>query len=98
MMTWFQTHGKSLAVLVPIVALVLVAYSCLPNVAQDYELNQLRVGMTRDEVVAILGRPDKVLVSKHFPGQETWHYAVWGGYGTIVFIDAQGRFDSWDNF
>ena len=90
-------RGAVLAVVVLLLAPVLFVYSLLPNVAYEYELNQLRVGMTREEVVAVIGRPDEISVMSVPPG-ERWDYAVFGGYGVIVHMDEYGRFQSWDNW
>jgi hypothetical protein len=61
-------------------------YNSLPNEVTRAEIDQLRPGMTKGEVQAILGRPDEISQT-NTDGQsgERWTYGIWGWM--IFFVD-----------
>jgi hypothetical protein len=60
-------------------ALGVTIYNSLPNEATRAEIDQLRPGMTKDEVLAILGKPDYIDQTQIYgEGGERWDYGIWG--------------------
>ena len=73
--------GITLAILI---AIYVVAASVVPR----YQLEQLRQGMSKSEVRAILGKPTFV------EGDREWVYRRWGNPGWVeVYFDEEGLFD-----
>lgn len=68
----------------------------VPNEITLAEVNQLVPGMTKDQVRAILGRPDGIDMTFALDGhpRECWRYGIYGW--EIFFRD--GRYDEAEQF
>jgi outer membrane protein assembly factor BamE (lipoprotein component of BamABCDE complex) len=75
-----------MAVCAVLCAVGVTLYNSLPNDVTRAEIDQLRPGMTKDEVQAILGKPDDIDQTQIY-GQagERWNYGIWGWM--IFFVD-----------
>ena len=84
---------RTLLVVVAICAVGVFVYSWLPNYVTATELNQLRRGMTQEEVRDILGAPDSIV--RYRAGNERWNY---GFMSIVVLIDKNGAYAEWQDW
>ena len=89
-------HSKLRTLLaVGALAAVAAAHAASGYVVTPQQEKSIRVGMTRDEVRATLGRPAHNLKYRNEPGR-TWTYGVVGSDTKVFNIDftADGKVDS----
>lgn len=84
---------RTLLIVVAACAFGAFVYSWLPNYVTATQLNQLRRGMTQEEVRAILGAPDSI--KRYRDGNELWNY---GFMSIVVLIDENGTYAEWQDW
>ena len=75
----FRFGIRALLVAVAVCAVLALLFSWLPNTITSSELQAVNIGMTKDEVRAVLGEPTSIWRLESAPdgAEEAWYYAQW---------------------